>query len=60
VNAFFDYDLHDISQNVCQLRLSFLIAYLQLSSFENDLDDFPLGLVCEELVEVCLLGDSAM
>lgn len=60
MNTFFDYDLHDIGQYVRQLGLSFLIAHLQLSSFENDLDDFPLGLVCEELVKVCLLGDSAM
>lgn len=60
MNAFLNYDLHDISQYVRQLSFSLFITHLQLSSFKNDLDDFPLGLVCEEFVEVCLLGDGSM
>ena len=60
MNTFFDDDLHDIGQYVCQLRLSFLITHLQLSSFENDFDDLPLSLVSEELIKVSLLGDGTM
>lgn len=60
MDAFFYYDFYDFSQYICQLRLSFLIADLQLSSFENNLDDLPLGLVSEELIKVGLLGDGTM
>lgn len=60
MNTFFDYDLYNISEYVCQLRFSFLIAYLQLSSFKNNFNDVPLGLVGEELIKVSLLGDGTM
>lgn len=60
VHAFLNNDLDDVSQNAALLGFSFFVAYLQLSAFENDLDDFPLCLACEELVEVCFFGKNAM
>jgi hypothetical protein len=56
MHAFFHDDLDDVCEYVGLLGLSLLIADLQFSPFQDDFDDFLLGLVGEELVEVCLFG----
>jgi hypothetical protein len=60
VHALFHNDLDYVCEDVARLSLPLLIADLQLSPLEDDLDDLPLGLAGEELVEVGLLCEGAV
>jgi hypothetical protein len=53
-------DFDDVASHVVLLEFSFLVGDLKFASLENNFDDLFFGFTGEELVEVSLLGNSAV